>query len=50
MFTIDELLDHVINVGAYGLSEEFRIIRNQLIESSFDAFKYFNNKIELKNR
>ncbi|RMZ94997.1 tyrosine- phosphatase non-receptor type 9 [Brachionus plicatilis] len=39
VFTIDELVNHVISAGAYGLSDEFRIIRNLPINSSIDAFK-----------
>ncbi|CAF0720499.1 unnamed protein product [Brachionus calyciflorus] len=47
-FSIDELVDHVINTGAYGLSDEFKLIRNQPITSSFDAFKDKENAF--KNR
>lgn len=39
VFTIDQLLQHVISMGASGLSEEFKIIRTQPIMSSYDAFK-----------
>jgi len=34
----DELVQHVISIQAYGLSEEFKEIRNQPI-SSIDVFK-----------
>lgn len=47
-FNIDELVDHVIHAGAYGLSDEFKLIRNQPIISSFDAFKDKENAF--KNR
>jgi tyrosine-protein phosphatase non-receptor type 9 len=43
IFTIDELLDHVISTGASGLSEEFKNIRSQPIENSFEAFKQQEN-------
>ena len=40
---IDELLEHVKNTGANGLSEEFKNIRNQPIESSYEVFKNMEN-------
>ena len=47
-FRIDELLEHVKKTGADGLSEEFKSIRNQPMESSFDVFKSQENNY--KNR
>ena len=38
-FTISQLIAHIANNGAYGLSEEFKNIRAQPIISSFDSFK-----------
>ena len=38
--TIEQLIEHTINAGAFGLSEEFKSIRSQPIYSSFEFFKY----------
>lgn len=47
-FRIDELLEHVKKTGADGLSDEFKSIRNQPMESNFDVFKSQENNY--KNR
>jgi hypothetical protein len=36
---IDEVFEHVINVGPYGLNEEFKSLRN-IPFSSIEEFKY----------
>lgn len=38
-FSIDQLLQHIIEQGAAGLSEEFKIIRSQPVMSTYDIFK-----------
>jgi len=47
-FTIGQLIAHIVNNGAYGLSEEFKNIRSQPIISSYDSFKQIENSY--KNR
>lgn len=42
-FRIDELLEHLKKTGADGLSDEFKSIRNQPMESNFDVFKSQEN-------
>ena len=37
--TIEQLVEHVLTTGAYGLSDEFKNIRSQPIFSTFDSFK-----------
>lgn len=37
--SLDELVEHVKQVGAYGLSEEFKNIRSQPIFSTINSFK-----------
>ena len=41
--TVSQLINHIANIGAYGLSEEFKNIRAQPLYSSFDNFKEKEN-------
>jgi tyrosine-protein phosphatase non-receptor type 9 len=41
--TVDQLIEHVTNVGPDGLSEEFLWIRQQPFQSSIDIFKHRDN-------
>ena len=46
--SVGQLINHVANIGAYGLSEEFKRIRSQPLYSSYDFFKETENSY--KNR